>query len=1096
MNNNLISIYLVNICLLIEYQIYTLMLWDKSILQINNFTNLNLNENRMIKRKKLLYYLKYGLFVLMTFLFSGIQIFAQENEVSGSVLDRNTGTPLIGATILIKGTTSGTVTDIDGNFFMKVNPNDVLVVSYVGYLTEELMYTNQQVVEVKLLPDVANLEQVIVIGYGTQKRKLATGASVHIGGEDLTNSNSTRVENSLQGLTPGVVIVQESGQPGSDYNITIRGLGSVNGSEPLVLIDGMPGDMNMLNPSDIESVDILKDAASAAIYGSRASDGVILITTKKGSSGENQLTYNFSYGISNVPKRVDLLNGKEYASVQNEIELNRGRDPIFDEAYINSLGEETNWLEEISLKNAPSQNHYLNLSGGNDKSVYSMSLAYSNEQGIINFENKSNYERYSVRINSEHKIHNYLKIGENLTYVRRYRKGLGVGNIYNNIMRTALSANPLIPAYDENVYDGFGRSEYINDQVNPVAIMNYEFNTKHNYDDVIGDIYAELEIVKGLKFRTDFGGKLNLYNSINISDTFKITEQYTNELPDLDHYMERKFGYNWDNTLAYQNSFSKHNILAMIGSNAQDNWNKWLKTEADAYLFNPNVPAVISNIELRPDVVGDTIIISGDDYHGISRYSYFGRISYNYDEIFMFSASLRRDVSSLFGKENRVGFFPAFSAGWVISRMDFLASSPWLNFMKIRGSYGGNGKEPFKEHLALATVGIKDRTSSFGSGWQTGVSPDIMANPNLKWETSKQYDFGIDTRFLNYFSFNIDLYKKISADWIIPIPTAAISGSAGISGDLPYDNRGNVVNKGVEIEFRFNKSIQGVQVSASANLGYNKNEASKVPGEIISGSNSVLYNGSQIFYRVQEGYPIGYFWGYKTDGLFQTLDEVQAHINDEGELLQQYALPGDVRRIDKNGDGEINDEDKVMLGNPHPDIVAGVNLSVAHRGFDFSIYLSGAFGHQVVKSYRSLDRPWFNYTADFLERWQWNDLNNNDVVDLGEGTSSTFPRITGAYDRNNNWRNFSDLYVKNADYVRIKSINLGYDFMSLFNQENLPFGQFRFYLAATNLLTITKYSGLDPEVGYSPTADPYASGIDLGFYPTARTYLIGVNVNF
>lgn len=1050
----------------------------------------------MIKRKKLPFFFKYGLFVLFACLYGSVQIFAQEVEVSGSVLDMNTKIPLIGATILIKGTTNGTVTDIDGNFTLKVNPNDILVISYVGYLTKELTYTNQSSLSVNLVPDIANLEQVIVIGYGTQKRKLATGASVHVGGDDLVKSNTTRVENSLQGLTPGVVIVQQSGQPGSDYNITIRGLGSVNGSDPLVLIDGVPGDMNMLNPADIESVDILKDAASAAIYGSRASDGVVLITTKKGASGENQLTYNFSYGISNVPNKIEMLNAQEYAMFQNEIEVNRGRDPMFDDAYISSLGEGTNWLDEISIKNAPSQNHYLNLTGGNEKSVYSMSLAYSNESGIINFDNKSNYERYSLRINTEHKINNYLTIGENLTYVRRYRKGIGVGSIYDNLMRTALSASPLIQPYDNNVYDGFGRSDYINDQVNPVAIMNYEYNQKHNNDDVVGNIYAELEILKGLKFRTDFGGKLNLYNSINTSDTFTITDQYANELPDLDHYMERKFGYNWDNTLTYQNSFGKHNVLAMIGSNAQDNWNKWLYTEADAYMFNPNVPNVISNIELRPDVAGDTVQVSGDDYHGISRYSYFGRVSYNYDEILMFSASLRRDVSSLFGKDNRIGYFPAFSAGWVISRMDFLSSSSWLNFMKIRASFGSNGKEPFKEHLALATVGIENRIGSLGSGWQTGVSPDIMANPDLKWEASKQYDIGIDSRFLNYFSFNIDLYKKISEDWIIPLPTASISGSAGISGDLPYGNQGNVVNKGIEIELGFNKNINGVQLSVNANMGYNKNEASKIPNEIIPGSNSVLYNGSQIFYRVEEGYPIGYFWGYKSDGLFQTMDEVTAHINSEGEMLQEYAEPGDVKRIDENEDGIINDEDKVMLGNPHPDIVAGLNISASYRGFDFSMFLSGAFGHQVVQCYRSQDRSWFNYSSNFLDHWQWNDANDNGIVDAGEGSGNSIPRITGAFDRNNNWRKFSDLYIENADYVRIKSINLGYDFMSLMNNENRPFGQFRVYVAATNLLTITKYSGLDPEVGYAPGADPYASGIDLGFYPAARTYLVGVNVNF
>ena len=1049
----------------------------------------------IMKRKKLPLRFKLGILSLVFCLSGAFQVFAQDQAISGTVLDQNTEEALIGATVMVKGTDNGTVTDIDGKFTLDVDPNSTLIISYVGFLTKEIQLSGQSSIEVILNPDISNLEQVVVIGYGTQKRKLATGASVHVKSEDIVKTNSVRLESSLQGLTPGVAIIKQSGQPGSDYNITIRGLGSVNGSSPLVLIDGVPGNLNMINPSDVASVDILKDAASAAIYGSRASDGVILITTKKGSSGKNQVSYDFYFGVSNPPK-VDMLNAKEYAMIMNEqvYNFNPDRDPQFTDEEIAAFGEGTDWQEEASRKNAPIQNHYLGINGGNEFSNYSMSLSFTDESGIFDYQNKSQYERYAIRLNSDHTVNKYLKIGENLTYTHRDRTGLGVGNIYNNFMRTILAASPLIEAYDENQYDGFGRSEYISDQVNPLAQMHYNFNSNYKYDDVIGDIYAEFEPVSGLKFRSAFGGTLNFYQSSSVTDTFTITPINTNEIPDIDQNVSRNFNYNWDNTLTYQKSFSKHNVLAMVGTNAQKGYYAWQTMNIDGFKINPNLPFVPSNIGFSGTVDGDTALVYGDHGPGQTRFSIFGRLSYNYDEKYMVNTTLRRDGSSYFGPKNRYGMFPAVSLGWVISREDFFLNSEWLNFLKIRYSWGRNGKEPYDVYKYLATVGNNDRQYSFGNGWQTGISPDIMANPTLKWEGTTMMNIGFDSRFLNYFGFNFDLYKKTSKDWIVPVPVPTITGINGISGELPLANYGNVVNRGIEFELEYNRNFNDLSVNISANAGFNQNEAIEVPNDLLHGDISVIYNGSQEFYRVEEGYPLGYFWGYEVAGIFQTEEEVINHINPAGEQLQPNAQPGDVKRMDINGDSVINDDDKVMIGNPHPDAILGLNLSLAYKGFDFSMYVTGMFGHQIVKSYRAEDRAYFNYSTEILNRWQWEDKNDNGIVDAGEGTSNTMPRVTGGTDRNNNWRQFSDLYVENADFVRIKSINIGYDFMKLFN-DNAPFSQFRLYLAANNVLTLSKYTGLDPEVGYSAGA-PYTSGIDIGFYPTAKTYLIGLNVKF
>lgn len=1023
---------------------------------------------------KILFFI-VGLICSLQVAYSGDKIILQDDQrvVTGVVTDATSEEVLPGVAIMVKGTTTGTITDPDGKYSITVSDDDILVFNYIGYLEEEVPVGTQTEINMSLSPDIIGLDEVVVIGYGVQKKKLVTGATTQVKNEDLTQTKVSRLEASLQGLTPGMTIIKESGQPGSDYKITIRGLGSVNGSEPLVLIDGVPGSLNTLNPNDVESVDILKDAASAAIYGSRAADGVILITTKKGKAGKGVVNYDFYYGVSNPVKQVPMLNAEEYMMLMNEANASVNRDPFFTEEEIASAGEGTNWQEEATNHNAPQQSHYLGFTGGNEKSNYSISLSYNNEEGIFDFENKSFYERFGFRVNSQHKIKEFITVGQNLTFMHRNQNGLGVGNQYNNFMRGLLQASPLIPVYDDNVYDGYGRSEFQDQQQNPIASMHYKYNEKNKYDDVIGNFYAEVEIIKGLKFRTDFGGKLYIEQYTNPVDTFWLTDYDEKTIPEYTQKLNREIGYNWDNTLAYEKDFGPHNVLAMVGTNVQDNWYYWVEGEKHGWLSN-EVP-VLSNVTTM-----DTLYATGDYGKNDGRFSIFGRLSYNYKEKYLLTASIRRDGSSRFGKENRFGWFPAVSAGWTISEESFMESVSFLNYLKLRGSWGGNGKEPTKRYQFLATVSADNRYYPFGTTG-LGVSPDILANTGLKWEESQQLNIGFDSRILNNIRFTFDWYKKTSKDWIVQTEVPGIVGLRGISTENPFVNAGNVVNKGVELELGYNNTWGDFVLNANANFAYNKNEVIEVPGDIIEGSGSVLYNGSDIFYRVEKGYPLWYFYGYETDGLFQNWDEIDAHVGSNGDVLQPRAEPGDVRRVNTNGDSLLNDDDKIMLGDPYPDYIYGLNINLYFKGLDFAINIMGQAGHQIVKAYRAEERFFFNYTTDILNRW------------TEEGSSDRIPRMTLSNEANQNWRRFSDLYVYDADFLRIRNISLGYDVMKLF--KNAPLEQFRVYVAATNLLTITKYDGFDPEVGYSHE-DDIVPGIDIGFYPSARTYLVGLNVTF
>jgi TonB-dependent starch-binding outer membrane protein SusC len=1002
----------------------------------------------------------------------------QQITVKGKVVDEK-GISMPGVNVVEKGTTNGGVTDMDGNFTLNVaSTQSVLVISFVGYTPIEMVVGTQTNIAVTMVPDLMKLDEVVVVGYGVQKKKLVTGATTQVKNEDLVKNHAVRIENALQGITPGMTIIKQSGQPGSDFNISIRGLSSINGNGPLVLIDGVPGSLNTLNPSDVESVDVLKDAASAAIYGSRAANGVVLITTKKGKAGEMQISYDYSYGVSNAAKKIPMLNSKEYAVIMNEEAANSGTQPyFFTQAQIDAMGNGTDWQEAAYNKNAPTESHYLGISGGNEKSVYSLSVSYNNEEGIFNMENKSKYTRLGFRANSEHKVKKYLKIGENFTYTHRNQKGLGVGNVYNNFLRDILNASPLIETYDVNNADGFGRSTFNADQMNPIASMHFNYNGVNKYDDIIGNIYAELEIIKGLKYRTDFGATLNFSDYSNHSDIFELTPSTYNSEVTTSQSMSRYFSYTYNNIVSYEKQFNKHDVLVMAGMEVQDSRYSNLSGRADGTYQN-GIP-VLSNV-----VIPDTAILSGDFGSGDSRISYFGRLSYNYDEKYMFTASIRRDGSSRFGKNNRWGVFPAFSVGWAISKEGFMASTAsWLNYLKLRASWGQNGKEPYDQYIFLARVGNSNRYYTFNSK-QIGISPIISANPSLKWEASQQTNIGFDAKVLDNFNLSVDYYNKTSKNWIMQSTVPGVSGIAGISDSSnPFINGGNVTNSGIEIELGYSKNIGDLSLDIKANFAYNKNKVTSVPGKFINGATNVLYNGSPTIYRISENNPMGYFYGYKTAGIFQTQNEIDNYIGSNGKPLQSGAKPGDVKFQNLNGDSLIDDNDKTKIGDPNPDFIYGFNIAASYKGFDLSINLQGMAGNQVVECYRDEGRYYNNYSTDILNRW------------TGPGTSNTIPRVTLGDEANQNYTKFNDLYVHDAGFLKVKSINIGYDLKKSI-LKNTPVQQLRIYFSAINLFTFTKYKGLDPEVGYADGQDRYASGVDLGFYPSARTFMVGVNVKF
>jgi TonB-linked SusC/RagA family outer membrane protein len=1000
-------------------------------------------------------------------------------KITGSVLDAKTSQGISTATILIKGSTRGAATDDKGNFSIEVADGNVLEISHLGYAAREVTITSAtNNINIELDQSQNNMDEVVVVGYGSQKKKVVTGAVSSVKGGALESNHTISTLDALQGQAPGVYVSSTSGQPGDAPKIVIRGKGTTGDANPLYVVDGMPTtDISYLNPADIESMDILKDAASSAIYGTQAANGVVLVTTKRGKAGKKSLTFDAFYGWQNPARKLGLLNAKEYAIIMNEAAINSGRGPyyFYSQKQIDTMGAGTDWQKAATVKNAATQNYNLTYSGGNDQSVFSTALSYQKQQGVIGLPGKSFYERIGFRINSEHKVYkDIIKVGENLTYTHSNQNGIGTGNIYGNSMRAILNASPVFPVY--NADGTYGRSWQAS-EANPIAVMDVSYNNQTVYDRIFGNLYGEVTIVNGLKFRSDFGVDLSYNTYQKFTPVYNLSSNFVNSSTIAAQEMYKNYTWNWDNTLTWQKTFGLHNVNVVVGTSAKE-----------YSLFNvkgsgTNITTIADfDHAILTNITQGTAKVSGTAGSPYSLNSYFGRVNYNYNEKYLLTAIVRQDGSSRFGANNKWAIFPSVSAGWVVTNEDFFKTKA-INFLKVRANWGRNGNDRIPDFKALSTLTTTNLGYYFGgvdnTVISTGAAPAAIPNPNLKWETSEQTDIGFDMTFLKHFNFNFDFYNKKTKDWLVQVPVPDLVGTGA-----PFINGGGVVNKGVELALNYQNKIGEVTFNVGGNIAFNKNNVSSVATAdgIIHGANNVLSSTTPEFYRVQAGHPIGFFWGYKTAGIFQNEKEVADYTGKNG-LIQPNAKPGDVRFADLNKDGVLDDKDKTQIGSPIPTNTYGVNLSAAYKGFDLSIQLSGAGGYQVVDGVRAIDAFYNNYSTDILNRW------------TGEGTSNKLPRVTMGDELNKNWGNFSDLYVHNASFMRVKSINLGYDLKRL--MKNVPMQQCRLYMSVLNLYTFTHYRGIDPEIGYGNTEadnNVWSSGIDIGRYPTPRTILVGLNV--
>ena len=1013
--------------------------------------------------------------------------------VKGTVISGSDNEPLIGASVMVQGTKTGAVTDLDGNFTIEAKNGQTLEVSYLGFITQKIKVTGSTI-NVTLNEDKQSLDEVVVVGYGVQKKKLVTGATVQLKGDDIAKLNTTNPLSAMQGQTPGVNIVSTSGQPGAAMSVTIRGLGTVGNSQPLYLIDGVGGDITTLNPADIESIDVLKDAASAAIYGAQAANGVVLVTTKSGKEGSSKITYDGYVGWQTLGRKFEMLNSNQYMQIMDEARLNSGMSPI-DWTSLNSIRDvngnvyNTDWIDQAVDNGALTTSHSLAFTGGSKASTYSISGGYTGQDGLVGGSDVSYYKRYNLRANSEHKMYNGLiTIGEHIGFVYKDSRGMNTGSIWNNNLRGAFSTSPLVPVYDAagNYYSTIDSDWNPNDG-NPYGTMMMNRYNQSKNTSVDANVYLQIEPIKNLKFKTVFGLNYGGSNYRSYSPIYKFTPQSGNGVTSVNQSHGNGTSLVWTNTLTYDFDIKDHHISALVGSETS----KYDGSSTTSYGLNLTAGfddwehAYVANTEMS----NENRKVGGGPYDSTRGQSFFARLGWSWKDRYMVNATMRADGSSKFAKGHRWGYFPSVSAGWTLTEEKFMKSTAsWLDFLKLRLSWGQVGNANIKCYQYLAPVTTSNTNYNFGTdggttGWSTGAYTSRLANENVKWETSEQYNVGLDARFLRQrLSLTFDAYIKNTKDWLVQAPVLATAGTAG-----PIINGGDVKNKGIELGLSWNDQIgKDFIYSVGANFAYNHNEVGSIPTKdgIIHGQENQIYSNAEEFYRAENGHAIGYFLGYKTAGIFQNQQEINEWIAAGNGVMQNNVQPGDVKYIDINHDGVINAKDKVDLGNGLPKYTFGFNFTLGYKGFDLSANFTGAAGFQIAQSYRDPNSSQGNYSRRILNRW------------TGEGTSNEIPRVT--YGDVGNWL-FSDLYLQDGDYIRLQNLTLGYDFKKLISWKGLS--KLRLYFQVQNLFTLTKYDGMDPEIGsYNGTdgnsSDSWVSGVDMGYYPHPRTFIVGLNLAF
>ena len=1036
-------------------------------------------------------------------------IYAQQITVKGIVKD-DLGEPIIGASVLVKGTTQGAITDLDGNFeLMSVNPNADIEISYVGYVTQIVKATAKQL-NIILKEDSQALSEVVVIGYGVQKKSVVTASIAKVDENVLAQTAPTRVDNALKGLAAGVQVTTQNGQPGASSKVRVRGTGTINNSDPLYIVDGMAvsGGIDNINPADIASIEVLKDAASAAVYGARAANGVVLVTTKSGAQGKTKVNYDFSFGWQSAWKKRDMLNAKQYATLMNEAAQYNGSTPKFNNP--ESYGVGTNWQDVLFNNGAPIQNHQLSISGASEKISYFFSMGYMSQEGIVggNYDH-SNYERLSFRSNTLYKLfdesknRNWLKfmnVGLNISYSRVNSRGIDAGNLTGSALSDALFMDPTMEVYAESEEQlkaiagsnySEANGEFIRDKVtgkllnlpspdlnevaNPLARLSRPVD-KNNSDKIIATLTAELGIWDNLKYKFSWGSDLAFWGSDGYSTPYYMNKNAKGSDSKVWSSMNR--GYTWqiENVLTYDKSFGEHSFALVLGQSAMEYRYRSLSGSAYdmvAYLEDK------ANLDFTTGLASDgRRDASGGLGDPNSLASYFGRLSYNYAERYMMQVTVRRDGSSRFGSNNKWATFPSVSLGWNITNEPWMEKRPeWLTSTKLRLSWGKNGNENIGNFRYTANVALNNNYvyGAYGKGQSIilGSKPSGTPNADLKWEESEQYNAGLDFGFMNNsLTFTVDYFYKKTNGMLKEMAVPSYLGES-----KPWGNVGSMENSGLEFEVGYKYRKGDLQLGVNANLSYLKNKLVNLGN---ADGYETMDNVHQIgnISRAENGQPYPYFWGYKTAGIFQNQAEIDAYTKD-GKKIQPNAVPGDVRFVDLDNNGTIDDGDRTNIGKGTPDWTFGLNLTANYKNFDFSMLISGQWGNKIADVTRRLDCAWVNLPAEFYDRWH------------GEGTSYTMPRFCWNGDDNNkNWGNFSDLYLQNGAFARIKNIQLGYTLPATLTKKFFV-ERLRIFASAENLLTLTGYKGFDPELN-----NDASNGIDRGYYPQSRTFTVGLNLNF
>ncbi|MBN2743910.1 MAG: TonB-dependent receptor [Marinilabiliaceae bacterium] len=1034
-------------------------------------------------------------------------MFAQEITVTGKVTSKPDGAPIPGVNVLVKGTTHGTITNFDGDYSLAVPKGQTLLFSSIGMKSVEVVVDNS-LISPQMEEDVTDLGEVVVVGYGVQKKSVVTAAISRVSSEDLAKNKPSRIEDVLKGKVSGVQITQSSGQPNADSKVRIRGIGTVNNSEPLYIVDGMAveGGINYLNPTDIQSVEILKDAASAAVYGARAANGVVLVTTKSGTKGKTTINYDVTYGWQNPWKKREMLNATEYMTLMNEMQVNDGNPIRYTLDDIAAAGKGTDWQDETFNYNAPVQNHQVSMNGGNDKGTYFLSFGYYNQEGIVggNFD-KSNYERWSLRSNSTYTAYetdsrqflNKVRVGVNAGYTRGLASSIETNSEYGSILGSALAFNPTLPVYaidpekelsdyPHAVTDSQGRvfttpPAGFQEIANPVAMLNAPSHSQLNEDKFVSTFWGEVDIVEGLKFKSSYGVDLAFWGNDGYTFPHFLATQGKNiTQSSVFSNMHRGFTWQLENTLTYTKSFNdKHNFNFLLGQSAKEQTLRELFGDDYDLLDNsdPRKANIDSAIADREDErVGGGYGVGGEDASARTLASYFGRIDYNYAEKYMLQATIRRDGSSNFGTNNQWAIFPSFSLGWNITSEPFLENRPdWFTMLKLRASWGMNGNENIG---AFKYTSLMDGGQNyyFGSAktsaMQYGSSPSKLSNPYIKWEESEQIDLGFEARFFNNaLTFGFDYYKKTTKGMLIeqPIPDYVGKGK-------PWANAGDMQNSGLEFEASYKLKVRDLVINFGANASYLQNELinlGNASGEAIKADAGASGVGSYVKAQNGEVYP--YFYGFLTNGILQTDADALAYNN---KYKGEKAQAGDVIFVDRDGNGLIEDADKTKIGKGMPDWTFGFNINAEWKNFDLSAFFQGTYGNDIYDFSMRGDIPAMNLPAWMLDRW------------VGEGSSNKIPRMTSS-NPNRNWRS-SDLYVKDGSYLRLKTLQLGYALPESITQK-IAMQRLRVFVSAENLLTFTQYDGFDPEIA---SGDYHNIGVDKGIYPQARTISVGANITF